>query len=85
MCRILVLSAVVLMMVSPCVAHADEFGTRFYGHAPAGLGDFTAPKTQTQDIAADESTAIELQKIMPAAGEEKPKAAKENVPTHDKK
>lgn len=69
--RILVISAVMLMFM-PLIAHADEFGERFYGEAPAGLGDFTAPATQTQDIAQDETTAEELQEIMPAAGEEEP-------------
>lgn len=69
--KILVLGTVILMF-SPFAVQADEFGERFYSQAPAGLGDFTASPTQTQDIAKDDTTAQELQEIMPAAGEEEP-------------
>lgn len=55
------------------VALADEFGERFYNHAPEALGDFTSTHTEMPEIAKDDamdSLAKDLQDIMPAAGEE---------------
>lgn len=69
MIKIYVVTALAFISLLPLQARAaDEFGNRFYGHAPAALGDYTAKPAQ--DIAQDEELAKELQNIMPAAGDE---------------
>ena len=64
-----ILSTVAILGFMPQSVNADEFGKRFSGRTPAGLKEYTAPATQTDDIAQEENLAEELQKIAPAAGE----------------
>lgn len=56
-------------------AIADDFGERFSAKAPAALGTYTGEGESVENIAASETTAEDLQNIMPAAGEEQ-----ENTP-----
>lgn len=77
--------AVCCALIMPAGANADDFGPRFWNKAPAGLGDYTAPNAPVQNMAqTDEAdqTAEDLQKIMPAAGEEKADPSK-NIAAKD--
>ncbi len=71
--RFILLTGLICFMFAPVAAHAsdvmDEFGPRFHGEAPAGLGEFDAPSQEFPDIAMDDA-AQDMQDIMPAAGDE---------------
>ncbi len=69
MMRFTTIYMIVIFMVLPHVASANEFGDMFYNQTPAGMADYTAPETESSDIAMDEM-AKDMQDIMPAAGEE---------------
>ena len=67
---LIILSLIALGTLVPHgAAYADEFGERFYGQTPQGLGDFAAEEAEISDIAT-EDISEDLDNIMPAAGEE---------------
>lgn len=77
---VLVVLLTAFVFSAPNFAAADEFGARFFAKAPAALGTYTGEGEESiQNIAADETTAAELQKIMPAAGEESTEAPNPGV------
>lgn len=57
------------VFITPQNALADDFGERFTGETPAGLAEGTYEPEEAPAVAQD-STAEDLQDIMPAAGDE---------------
>ena len=78
MMRFITIYMIAMFMVLPHVASANEFGDMFYNQTPAGMADYTAPETESSDIAMDEM-AKDMQDIMPAAGEEEVSEKTEDI------
>jgi len=78
MMRFITIYMIAMFMVLPHVALANEFGDMFYNQTPAGMADYTAPETESSDIAMDEM-AKDMQDIMPAAGEEEVSEKTEDI------
>ncbi len=76
---LLVLSVIVIGGFVSSIAHADEFGERFYNQAPQGLGEFTADNMDFDiEFISMDDIAASLQDIMPAAGGEDDSSLEQN-------
>lgn len=63
---------IMVFAVAATNAHADEYGDRFTGKAPPALGDYQGTGETPDILVNEEKTAEELQKILPASGDEAP-------------